>query len=1288
MANFFLRQDTPTLFEAGGDEPAGLFMRKPRKREKSSMDLLREREEEAQQLLELSPGGPPEPKPAPLERIADIFLRPTYAVAGAAEEFATTQDIQAAFARAGREFFSGIGGLKGEKRRFGDVLAKAGVAPLGHLSSVMPFLFNETGKGWKFKKGGLGDITGRGVIGFALDTPLDPLTYVSFGTSRAVAPAVRALTAQGVRVTGKRALTKAGVAKLAALKAEEMPEALRFAQRLQNKMSEVEFRLLGGPRRTIAETALPTKGRSLAKAEGVLTAETRKLEKLRAQLLDEPFNATAQESFRRQKQIVDTLAGQVDEQRVLRTALEELPSRPRGFNLLREEEIMPLARDVNFFADEMAYQSAISKVDDLIRQGAGRYADAGGIKFMGKTIVAGERFKPIGTFTSRMLRHVEETPYGAQILSGMRSIKSGVDRMFNETLRAARNIPGVIENKAMMRAEQRLFRGNIQKSIGEMTKGWGKAKLEKPVEFAGSQITRIDEYVALHLDDPKRFPIDALPEAAADKIPAIRQMLAEQFAAEARYDLIDPRAFRQNYFPHSFDNSEEQLRQLSTEWTRRHGSGFDSRFNIGPHNETRVFPTFTDAMEFAGQLRREGTINFDLKPRLNLERGLARRGEAHATAISAQRYFTRTMNHLGMSKDEVGARVFADTFPEIQRMLRDVVEQKAAGMPKRVPRTDVAAARAGRLGEAQGEVARIVRAATHQDLTPEQAAYLDQLFLTAKKPGKTPATVLVGRLLARGLRGEKVSLTGVPDDLKALYWMGRVSHAESWQQLRGLIKRHGDEIAKIDPGVLEKVRALTGTSRRQFLNSFNEPYKFVGSGPFKGMYMPDAMADDTARLSESILNRREVRGLLKTWDLMQDIFKTYVTVPFVAFHFRNNYSNVASNFTDIGLSAFDPRRIAMALAVMTGRDATLKSPLRRYTANEIRQLFVKYGLATPEFAIQERLARGYEQSKLVDWWFTRGAGKLGASVENHAKLINFTTWLERGLDPQQAALRTHRMLFDYEELAPFEREIMRRIFPFYTWTSKNLRLMAQQVAREPGRIATTLKLGDFERGPDREALPDYLRGDFKVRLRFDKNLTYITGIDLPLTSAVETVFGTGPRSALTQNMSSLTPFLKTMVELGTKRDLWRARDLEEREFVGTMMGQVLEKMPKPMQNYLELQKGELQGEPAYSINGLKAYILFKSYALGRIYNIARSAQSDDVKSALVDFFTGVDLKEFDLAERDESILRNRVKEMERELVKRGVLVRGRPFLPKSAPIREKLPKKQPKKKKAAAELFR
>jgi len=154
-----------------------------------------------------------------IEPVVDILSRTNYATAGFAEALMDDDPRTNPFARAGREMFAGIGGLKGDKHDWGQALEQMGVGEGWKMSELMPWLYNEDGKGiTQFEKGGIMDWTGRGMAGLGANILTDPLTYLDW-SAKGVSLGLRTggevgRTGQvlkvGKSIIGKRILSKVG----------------------------------------------------------------------------------------------------------------------------------------------------------------------------------------------------------------------------------------------------------------------------------------------------------------------------------------------------------------------------------------------------------------------------------------------------------------------------------------------------------------------------------------------------------------------------------------------------------------------------------------------------------------------------------------------------------------------------------------------------------------------------------------------------------------------------------------------------------------------------------------------------------------------------------------------------------------------------------------------------------------------------------------------------------------------------------------------------------------------
>jgi hypothetical protein len=101
----------------------------------------------------------------------------------------------------GSSIISSLKGAGYDKRTYADVLEKVGMKKT-FLSEVIPWMYNDTGKGWKFKKNGFIDPTDTGTLGLALDVLGDPTTYMAgIGIFKRIGRGLTGLTADGIKLS-------------------------------------------------------------------------------------------------------------------------------------------------------------------------------------------------------------------------------------------------------------------------------------------------------------------------------------------------------------------------------------------------------------------------------------------------------------------------------------------------------------------------------------------------------------------------------------------------------------------------------------------------------------------------------------------------------------------------------------------------------------------------------------------------------------------------------------------------------------------------------------------------------------------------------------------------------------------------------------------------------------------------------------------------------------------------------------------------------------------------------
>ncbi len=110
------------------------------------------------------------------------------------------------------------------------------------------------------------------------------------------------------------------------------------------------------------------------------------------------------------------------------------------------------------------------------------------------------------------------------------------------------------------------------------------------------------------------------------------------------------------------------------------------------------------------------------------------------------------------------------------------------------------------------------------------------------------------------------------------------------------------------------------------------------------------------------------------------------------------------------------------------------------------------GFAGAEMA---QLAHIYEKSEGVFGLRHIQAYARWSARQNHVRedAVRIQTWIkhmESGDDPMTAGLKTIRAHFDYNDMTDFEKNVLRNVILFYTWSRKNIPFQVKGMAQKPG----------------------------------------------------------------------------------------------------------------------------------------------------------------------------------------------------------------------------------------------
>lgn len=143
----------------------------------------------------------------------------------------------------------------------------------------------------------------------------------------------------------------------------------------------------------------------------------------------------------------------------------------------------------------------------------------------------------------------------------------------------------------------------------------------------------------------------------------------------------------------------------------------------------------------------------------------------------------------------------------------------------------------------------------------------------------------------------------------------------------------------------------------------------------------------------------------------------------------------------------------------------------------------------------------------------RWSNKLGDTTDAINRSAGYIALLRQGLDPMEAARRVKAAQVDYNSLTKFERNVLRRIFPWYAYNSRILKYVASEIYNNPGGMYVQfgMRLPERMQNSDEE---QYVPQSIREKLGI--NLNRLAG-DNPLSQAAVSMLA--PRKA------DSTPFL-------------------------------------------------------------------------------------------------------------------------------------------------------------------
>lgn len=381
--------------------------------------------------------------------------------------------------------------------------------------------------------------------------------------------------------------------------------------------------------------------------------------------------------------------------------------------------------------------------------------------------------------------------------------------------------------------------------------------------------------------------------------------------------------------------------------------------------------------------------------------------------------------------------------------------------------------------------------------------------------------------------------------------------------VRGMKHVHG--VANVD--FLEKAKAFGRTEDEWVKLPFEQKpgWTKVNIPEFRNLRFPRRVANALTRHHEAMSNEKVVNDFLKTYKGMINFWKRWTLTPFSAYHVRNVAGNLWNNYITAGI--IDPREYIRASKLQIaekmaekGNPAMLKEfkimtdAGQEVSGEQLLKEIKQYGIegSGRSSEVVESVANRLKGPNLnpasENFALIRGGRAVGDAVENNGKFTHYINRRIAGESPAQAAMSTKAALFDYGALTPFEKQYMRFIFPFWSWTKNNVPLQLKQLIESPGKFtAMTKAKGNIEaqagtQDTEMKWMPEWMQDSFPIILdkmpEKERYKVFLLSSWLPA-GDIDKLF-----NPLGMMASSIEPFSKEAMQQATNKDFYLQREIE------------------------------------------------------------------------------------------------------------------------------------------------
>lgn len=464
--------------------------------------------------------------------------------------------------------------------------------------------------------------------------------------------------------------------------------------------------------------------------------------------------------------------------------------------------------------------------------------------------------------------------------------------------------------------------------------------------------------------------------------------------------------------------------------------------------------------------------------------------------------------------------------------------------------------------------------------------------------------------IQNGRAGEKIKIFKNTDDLDT----------STWKKVKGPLLEEAGVYAHKD--VAREINSITHKYFKdqlpawiKFIRGFNNIWKGVQTGA----------GTDLPQFTEKQLGKLDDMGLGNLAKFYNDQAAFMPYAP--GFTSRNWFGNATATLvnTDMGVKEYikrtdDSAAIARKITDLTGggnhSQGLIYGSMKTSMDDELvehyaREIAGESGLLGTVY--RKTLGTSSHEPSNIVGKAVQGIGNSMVSgrsmdfneqVELIDKIKIYTYARDSGYSIEDAVKLVEDTLFDYSDVTALERDWIKPLTVFYTWTKKNLELMADVAKNKPQNFRTYSKLmlepreqfGDEEERKE-ERLPDWTRGTVGIPIKKGDDLAYLSGWGGNLEAAAEwmgsggTNWGKGAKQTIQKAVDMTAPIPKIPFNLGVGMNTFKGIPIEEDTSAYRYRA-----LPKPIKSLMGIREKKWQDREGntgttYTMDGETKYLI-------------------------------------------------------------------------------------------------